>query len=441
MDSTMEQPGPPWSSPHGFSWDKIFAVRRDNRAYASEDTIINTEGLTTTQVMHNFLTAKVNWAVHGPLEFSYASIREFIFRSEMPADLEELRNCAPSPGGRGKLALIDDRAEMPRQVTEKLLRRNWVVYGDGSPPSGNVVETLKLNEGELYKRLCLKPFGFAFEFHLPYYVLKREYAATPDSRGLRRSGPFIPTRGKNANEYIYEAQISFLMVGVDDWCWTVYCCVDVYFGSEESPDLYDEREQDAPLGGTKDRKWPVWNPRDYFLKVLSERVAQITREWSNVLCGLEERLRPHENTIFDEKLAASQLGTFVDDSNISQTKDYTWTLQVLRLLFNALTKTIEAWECFERDDTRYFNATEFNLQWASYFGDIRRNMKQLRDLRMSLQQKMESFENMRNNVVNVSVLAESRNSTEHARIATTQGENIGLLTMVTIVCHPNFLTH
>jgi hypothetical protein len=83
------------------------------------------------------------------------------------------------------------------------------------------------------------------------------------------------------------------MVGVDDWCWTVYCCVDVYFGSKESPDLYDESEQDAPLGGTKDRKWPVWNPRDYFLKVLSVRVAQITREWGNVLCGLEERLRPY----------------------------------------------------------------------------------------------------------------------------------------------------
>jgi hypothetical protein len=153
----MQQPSSPWSNPHDFSWNRKFADRRDNRAYASEDTIvINLEGLTTTQVVHNFLAAKVNRAVHGPLEFSYASISEFIFRSKMPADLEELKNHAPSPGARGKLALIDDRAEMPRHVTEKLLTRNWVAYDDGSPPSGDVVETLKLDEGELYKRLCLK---------------------------------------------------------------------------------------------------------------------------------------------------------------------------------------------------------------------------------------------------------------------------------------------
>ena len=95
------------------------------------------------------------------------------------------------------------------------------------------------------------------------------------------------------SEYLYEAQISVLVTGVDEWFWTTYCLVETYFGSEETIDFYHERNLDAPTGGLKPTHYPVWNPREYFLLVLSRRFKQITKEWSNVVSTLDGRLQYH----------------------------------------------------------------------------------------------------------------------------------------------------
>lgn len=98
---------------------------------------------------------------------------------------------------------------------------------------------------------------------------------------------------RNSLEYLYEAQISVVVVGVDEWVWTAYCCTETYFGSEESVDFYHERGLDAPLGGARPTHYPVWNPREYFLLVLTSRMNQIMKEWGNLVNALEERLQYH----------------------------------------------------------------------------------------------------------------------------------------------------
>jgi len=137
-------------------------------------------------------------------------------------------------------------------------------------------------------------FGFALEFHLPYYALRRSPAPQEDARGLRRCGSFIPSReNPNAFDYIYEAQVSILITGVDEWFRTADCCTDIHFGSEETVLYYYEYDLDAPTGGEKSTNYPIWNPREYFLLVLSCRVRQITKEWSNIMDALEDRLQYH----------------------------------------------------------------------------------------------------------------------------------------------------
>lgn len=119
-------------------------------------------------------------------------------------------------------------------------------------------------------------------------------APTIDSRNLRRTGRFIHDCQAQADfEWFHEAQISLLVVGIDEWYWTAYCCVDTYFGSEEPITFYLENDLDAPTGGGRHMKEPVWNPREYFLMVLSRRMAQVVMEWSNVTSYLEQQLGPH----------------------------------------------------------------------------------------------------------------------------------------------------
>ena len=144
----------------------------------------------------------------------------------------------------------------------------------------------------------VQDFGFALEFHLPYYALRQDRALQADSRGLRRSGYFIPNLdGPQNHEYLYEAQLSLLVTGVDEWFWTAYCCAETYFGSEESIQYYSDNELDALTGGEKSMLYPVWNPREYFLSVLSRRLKQVTKEWIIVVDTLQDRLRLHVSEI------------------------------------------------------------------------------------------------------------------------------------------------
>ena len=132
------------------------------------------------------------------------------------------------------------------------------------------------------------------EFHLPYYALRQSQHQQVDPWGIRRGGKFIPERSVHGvQDWFYEAQISVLVTGIDEWFWTVYCFVDTYFGSEETVDYYHERGLDALTGGEKASHYPAWNPRGYFLQLLSLRLKQATQEWSNVVDALDDRLHHH----------------------------------------------------------------------------------------------------------------------------------------------------
>lgn len=128
------------------------------------------------------------------------------------------------------------------------------------------------------------------EFHLPYFAIHQGRQMT-DQRKLRRYYPMINRIDEPVDDlFYYEAQISFLITGVDEWYWTAYCCVDTFFGSEQSLDEYLACEDDGPSGGGRSAFFPAWNPREYFLIVLSRRFMQVTQEWRNLIDELNLRL-------------------------------------------------------------------------------------------------------------------------------------------------------
>ena len=131
------------------------------------------------------------------------------------------------------------------------------------------------------------------EFHFPYYALRESPTCIADSRALRRCAVFPGkySAGAQTHEYLCEAQVSVLVTGIDEWFWTAYCCVDKYFGSEETVQNYYDKGLDALSGGERWLRLPIWNPREYFLFILSCRFQQATKEWTIVVRALEASLR------------------------------------------------------------------------------------------------------------------------------------------------------
>lgn len=131
------------------------------------------------------------------------------------------------------------------------------------------------------------------ETHIPYFAL-RSYSPHPaaiDERGLRRRGKLhrsICLSGKP--EYLYEAQISILVTGVDEWFWTAYCLTDTFFGCNKTVRQYYDDRADAPSGGDKPAHYPIWNPREYFIRVVFRRMRQATKEWGNIVSNLDARI-------------------------------------------------------------------------------------------------------------------------------------------------------
>ena len=143
----------------------------------------------------------------------------------------------------------------------------------------------------------LQPFyGFALEFHLPYYALRSARLPLVDARNLRRHGIFVSSEDSNTTikEYLYESQISLLITGIDEWFWSAYLCLDTFFEGKENLSSYYSYDNDALIGGAvRPNRFPVWNPRQYFLFIFSRRFRQVTKEWAFIVRSLESRLHIH----------------------------------------------------------------------------------------------------------------------------------------------------
>ena len=98
--------------------------------------------------------------------------------------------------------------------------------------------------------------------------------------------------------YFYEAQISSLSVGPDEWFWTEYFLVETYFGSEKNLHHYLENctlgeGRDPPLGGKIRMEDPCYDPREYWVRKVDRRVFQVTREYTALIDTFDERMEAY----------------------------------------------------------------------------------------------------------------------------------------------------
>lgn len=243
--------------------------------------------------------------------------------------------------------------------------------------------------------------------------------AIPDPRELRTSYEMVRTLEMETHEiendsFYHQAQISFLLTGVDEWHWTAYCCVDTFFGSERTPEWYVDKKFDGLSAGEIPEFHPIWNPREYFLFVCSSRLSQATKEWRNAVLVLESRLNQYVRKIKNTAKPLSRLmkmqevayereiqtGQFSYDKDFKKTTRYTWALSILRRFHDVLQKTLEAWEEFNSGELKYF-ATDSEIldrHWYRYHQSIFEDVSELAYLRRSLLQRIQTFDRMKDGV-------------------------------------------
>ena len=140
---------------------------------------------------------------------------------------------------------------------------------------------------------------------MTYYVRQESKEMYTDSRmrpggiPLRKSQacpclipPFVSKSDKAA--YLYEAQASIVIIGIDHSTWTAYGTADTYFDSKtrhnSRPRGFKGPWDPLPGGVTLDMNIPIWDPREYFLTVVEARISGIVKEWSWNIGGMEDAI-------------------------------------------------------------------------------------------------------------------------------------------------------
>ncbi|CRG89655.1 hypothetical protein PISL3812_06694 [Talaromyces islandicus] len=440
--TSLASPGDHFSptTPH-LRWDPKF-TKRNLKLYRSENLKPfkpDSPGSAKSKIEKFFDQQR-----HGliPRAYNYQALRDFLSHADLCMFDNGVRPI--NPADLVKTVLFDERID--NQASNTFMSRNWQGYED-YPPRGNAEYTGLLDCKECYEKLVQADYPirpatpYALEFHISYFALRRSSKALDEFGNItgRRSGVFADslTRGcePTQQEYFHEAQVSVLLVGVDEWVWTLYCLVETHFEEQKSDGKDTLKDclatlEDAPSGRDASYISPYWNPREYFLLVLCRRMSQATLEWRNLVETLELRLRDLEKDIFEKTPPQSTVGKTVD---LPRLNDHTWAIQVLQLFANQLVKTIDSWQEFSRMHLPIFHSSDESSNYSSkvprYLQILDRDVSELRYFHTILTQRITAFESRRSMIFNASALMETR-------ISNRQAVDIGLLTKVTVFYLP-----
>ncbi|KAI1137691.1 hypothetical protein F5Y05DRAFT_419163 [Hypoxylon sp. FL0543] len=218
---------------------------------------------------------------------------------------------------------------------------------------------------------------FALEFHLPYYAWRKhrlpraDCPRTLNGKGLRQYQDitFLRTMGSKVDnsltEYIYEANMSCLISGLDSSSWTAYFFNDTYFEPDDYPENiqeYDAQEcEDVmpdPLAAGKRLTHPLPAcPREYFLIILEIRIRKVKEEWQQLYNPVYEAIQSYKSRYWSQTRQIASCSK--DDPKACSTADrkrrvlreefQEWMRQsteLLRKFINSLGQDAREWRIF-----------------------------------------------------------------------------------------------
>ena len=139
---------------------------------------------------------------------------------------------------------------------------------------------------------------------------------------------------------------------------------------------------------------------------------------------------------------------FFDDEHLGRTKSYTKAVSIMRKFNDTLSLSLDTFQDFELGELQYISTGNDTLDdlWKRHLDSIFNDFTSMRHLQRILVQKIQTFDRMKDGVsrsdilarhdiahgvlqlVNSSALKESRHSTK-------QGDDIAVLTNMTVVSH------
>ncbi|PMD64753.1 uncharacterized protein K444DRAFT_659975 [Hyaloscypha bicolor E] len=275
----------------------------------------------------------------------------------------------------------------------------------------------------LYKHLAWENFigvtfppglpMFQLAFHIPFYVWRVSERAWEDHRldsnanRLRqcRDVSFLDWKSSGPSNFLYEAQMSCLVAGEDESRWVAYGFFDTYFDAVgEAKETVEAYHDDAIMEGGMNAdpltfgvigaEKTVRTPREYFLSCFRIRIAQVKREWVQVVAKIRQSIRDYEQTYqYSLCMSRERSSSTAAEHNEMVKSSRDWIVQVKRLttqLFQCLSKTVGACENFCLNHAIYFENLSSPLSGERSLRDIEITFTELDSLRNKLEYLAES---------------------------------------------------
>jgi hypothetical protein len=237
---------------------------------------------------------------------------------------------------------------------------------------------------------------FQLEFHIPYYALRRSRPEqnlsarrTRNHRGWMNIA-FLDihdkTSGASGTLGIHQAQISVTLCGTDNSRWVAYCFEDGYFedaGVAEGEQTVIHQEDRIARGvfGAEDT---IWDPREYYFRVLLIRMRQVQKEWVELVRLIELGIKDRSWGRFFFSPTRDGIPPANNDDAAS-----TWidaTMQLLGKLIDDIANTNDAWIRFTSatGDLAFFSDTRSDPHMVRTFNQLTDVFNHLQELEKRL---------------------------------------------------------
>ncbi|KAK4945632.1 hypothetical protein LTR10_015251 [Elasticomyces elasticus] len=213
---------------------------------------------------------------------------------------------------------------------------------------------------------------FRLSFSLPYCAWRSSQEPCSDQRRTRTNEPLRHFRDVSllnlepdkAPAFLYEAQISCVVAGFDEWTWTALCLQDSYFEGKAGENAQQYSKDDKAGANTNpflrpgltEAGLPFHKARQFFLRIFSVRLKQVRKEWRNIVTNIKNSVSKYEKNHHHLLLQAPRPGnTRHDEADIRSSLDWVnAVMSITTLLSELLSKTVDACAKFTKTDAVNF---------------------------------------------------------------------------------------
>ena len=182
---------------------------------------------------------------------------------------------------------------------------------------------------------------YLFEYHFAFYYVPSGTMdpglVDADFRRVRHIAKF--DRGhSDRHRFIFEEQLSFILVGHGGDVYTNYQLAEKYY---VGPHLKGAEGMSVFVTKTG------WKPHTMFLTWISVALHHVSARWQTAIDAIDKQIDSPFHVIFHEEEEKSNL--LSDDPSFSRSKTYFWAIQVYKLFEETLSNTISTWQKFKKE--------------------------------------------------------------------------------------------